>query len=192
VKRSAYTVLEFMITISVLSLIFIFFSYRSQFIEELRFENACSKIMTDIGYLQNTAINTESSNLPWIEFDVEDGTYTCYSGEGKILKDPLSRKPMHYHFLSSVYEKNFRNVQFVSIIVYYKNKNASVQKLEFNRYGGAKITEKDDSEIYDNEDNKSSNDWDYLEIDLANLSLGTSKKIKVDPLTLNMKMVAAD
>ncbi len=188
-KRSAYTVIELIITVAIISLLFMLFKYNSSYLEEMRFENACAKIMTDIGYLQNMAINDGGGSRPYIEFDVDGGGYTCYGGDGVILKDPFDRKDMEYQFMSSIDEKNFKNVKLISVVVYYKNGNINVGKIEFNKYGGFKAVEDGSLEEYDNEDNKTSNDWEYLEIVLKNVSPNMNnqdKTIRVEPLTLNM------
>ena len=188
-KRSAYTVIELMITVAIITLLFILFKYNSSYLEELRFENACGKIMTDIGYLQNMAINYGGTSLPYIEFN--DNGYTCYDGNGELLKDPLTRKVMDYQFLSREDEKNFKNVELMSVLAYSKNKSESVSKLEYNKYGGLSIFEDSSAAEpdYDNEDSDSNNDWEYLEIVLKNVSPNMNnldKTIRVEPLTLNM------
>ena len=191
-KKSAYTVMELLITVAVLLLMTSFFKYNSEFLEEMRFENSAAKIMSDIGYLQSVAVNSKSADMPWIEFDVSNGLYECYGGAGNLMKDPFNRKEMSYRFSSDLDEKNFRNVSLENVLVHYtddKNKEGSsnVEKIEYNEYGGLKVTGKKNGSIeeYNNEDADSA-DWDQLEIVLENQRLGTEKTIIVEPLTLDM------
>ncbi len=191
-KKSAYTVIELLITISILLLMSSFFKYNSVFLEEMRFENSADKIMSDIGYLQSIAVNSKPADMPWIEFDVSNGLYECYEGDGNLMKDPFNRKEMSYRFYSDLDEKNFRNVSLENVLVHYtddKNKegNSNVEKIEYNWYGGLKVTASKDGDVeeYDNEDADSA-DWDQLEIVLENQRLGTEKTIIVEPLTLDM------
>ena len=191
-KKSAYTVIELLITVAVLLLMSSFFKYNSVFLEDMRFENSADKIMSDIGYLQSVAVNSKSTDMSWIEFDVSNGLYECHGGDGNLMKDPFTRKEMSYRFSSDLDEKNFRNVSLDEVLVHYtddKNNegNSNVEKIEYNGYGGLKVTARNNGKVeeYDNEDADSA-DWDQLEIVLENQRLGTEKTIIVEPLTLDM------